>query len=110
MKKVFCGAGLLLCVACGSPPPVTPALTPQLAGELLHYNNNAENWLTHVKKQNPSCAYQLDLPSQASHPTQIDLTHIVSCGGAPSPMEFDASVSFVYDKAAQHWVIKLFTS
>jgi hypothetical protein len=110
VNKVFCGGGLLLCVACGPPEPVTPALTPQLAGELLHYNNNAENWLTHVKKQNPSCAYQLDLPAQTSHPTQIDLAHIVSCGGAPSPMEFDASVSFEYDKAAKRWVIKLFTS
>jgi hypothetical protein len=110
VKKVFCGGGLLFCVACGPQEPVTPALTPQLAGELLHYNNNAENWLTHVKKQNPSCAYQLDLPAQTSHPTQIDLAHIVSCGGAPSPMEFDASVSFEYDKQAKHWVIKLFTS
>jgi hypothetical protein len=110
VKKVFCGGGLLLCVACAPPEPATPALTPQLAGELLHYNNNAENWLTHVKKQNPSCAYQLDLPAQTSHPTQIDLAHIVSCGGAPSPMEFDASVSFEYDKVAKHWVIKLFTS
>jgi len=110
VKRVFCGVGLLICVACGPPKPETPALTPQLAGELLHYNNNAENWLTHVKKQNPSCEYLLNLPAQNNHPTQIDLSHIVSCGGAPSPMEFDASVSFEYDKAAQRWVIKLFTS
>jgi len=111
VKKIFCGGGLLLSVACGPPPkPVTPSLTPQLAGELLHYNNNAQNWLTHVKKQNPSCDYQLDLPAQTTHPTEIDLDHIVRCGSAVSPMELDASVSFAYDKDAQRWVIKRFSS
>jgi hypothetical protein len=110
VKKLFCGGGLLLCVACGPPKPVTPSLTPQLAGELLHYNNSAQNWLTHVKKQNPSCDYQLDLPAQTTHPTEIDLDHIVRCGSAASPMELDASVSFAYDKDAQRWVIKRFSS
>ena len=66
--------------------------------------------MTHVKKQNPSCEYQLNLPAQNNHPTQIDLTHIVWWQGAPSPTEVDASVSFEYDKNAQRWVIKLFTS
>jgi hypothetical protein len=111
VRKVLAGGSwLVLCLACGPPKPVTPALTPQTAAELLHYNNNAKNWLTHVKKQNPGCEYQLILPAQNNHPEQIDLAHIVSCGGAPSPTEFDASVSFEYDKGAQRWVIKLFTS
>jgi hypothetical protein len=110
-KVVAAGGWLLLCVACGGPPKEeTPALTPQLASELLHYNNNAQNWLTHVKKQNPACDYQLILPAQNNHPTQIDLSHIVWCQGAPSPTEYDASVSFEYDKAAKRWVIRLFTS
>ena len=111
MRKVLAGGGcLLLYVACGPPKPVTPSLTPQLAGELLHYDNNAKNWLIHVKKQNPGCEYQVTLPAQNNHPTQIDLTHIVWCQGAPSPTEFDASVSFEYDQQAQHWVLKRFSS
>lgn len=110
MKKILGGGCLLLCVSCGSPKPTTPALTPQLAGELLHYDNNAKNWLIHVKKQNPGCEYQVTLPAQNNHPTQIDLTHIVWCQGSPSPTEFDASVSFEYDQQAQRWVIKQFRS
>ncbi len=110
MKKILGSGCLSLLVSCGSPKPTTPALTPQLAGELLHYDNNAKNWLTHVKKQNPGCEYQVSLPAQNNHPTQIDLTHIVWCQGAPSPTEFDASVSFEYDQQAKRWVIKRFSS
>lgn len=111
MRKILGSACLLVWVACGPPPkPATPSLTPQLAAELLHNNNNAQNWLTHVKLRNPSCEYQLNLPAQYNHPTQIDLAHIMSCGGSPAPTEFDASVSFQYDKEGQRWVIRLFTS
>lgn len=92
------------------PKPTTPSLTPDSAYSLLHYNNKAENWMTYVKKNNPSCTYQLELPDQSSHPNTIDLDHIVVCGGRPSPKEFDASVSFVWDPGQQRWVISRFSS
>lgn len=77
---------------------------------MLHYNNQAQAWLTYVRKQNASCTYTLDLPDQRSQPTEIDLNHIVSCGGRPAPTEFDAAVSFVYDPNKGAWVIKRFSS
>lgn len=76
----------------------------------MHYNNKAENWMIYVHKNNPTCRYTLDLPDQSSNPTQIDLDHIVTCGGRPSPKEFDASVSFAYDPGQQKWVVKRFSS
>ncbi len=101
----------LLLTACGDPPkPTTPALTPETAAQLLHYNSKAEVWLAHVKKENASCEYKLDLPSQMSNPVQIDLDHIVWCGGRPSPRELSASVTFEYDKAAGHWTVARFAS
>lgn len=66
--------------------------------------------MVHVKKQDPSCEYRLDLPDQSSHPTQIDLDHIVYCRNRPSSKELDASVSFAYDKDKQQWVILRFSS
>ena len=114
MPKVTKFAGILCMLflaACSAPPkPTTPALTPQEAAELLHYNNKAETWITYVKRQNASCEYKLDLPAQNTHPTAIDLDHIVSCGDRPSPKEFDASVSFAYDKDTQKWLITRFSS
>jgi hypothetical protein len=103
---------VLLLGACGGAPPkpITPALTPEIAAQLLHYNGKAAVWLAHVKKQNPSCDYKLDLPNQMTSPTQIDVPHIVWCGGSPSPLELNASVSFEYDKAAGHWTIARFSS
>jgi hypothetical protein len=85
-------------------------LTPQNAAELLHYDNRAGNWLITVRKQNPSCDYSLDLPDQRNHPREIDLNHIVSCGGRPSPPEFNANVSFAYDPNRHAWVITRFSS
>jgi hypothetical protein len=111
MRLRLCSLAIsFLFVACSEPKPTTPALTPEEANQLLHYNNKAENWMIYVKKNNPSCTYQLDLPDQTSHPTTVDLDHIVSCGGRPSPMEFDAKVSFAYDKDHQKWVIIRFSS
>lgn len=102
---------VVLSVGCGAPPKSTvPALTPQTAGELLQNSAKAQNWITYVKKQNASCEYQLELPDQSSQPTEIDLTHIVQCGGRPSPKEYDASVIFEYDKATQKWSITRFSS
>ncbi|MGA8028493.1 MAG: hypothetical protein WB992_15220 [Bryobacteraceae bacterium] len=109
MKKLAC-LSVLLFVACSAPKPTTPSLTPEEAAELLHNNNKAQTWITYVKKQNASCDYKLDLPDQSANPTTLDLDHIVSCGNRPSPKEFDASVSFAYDKDAQKWVITRFSS
>src|SRR5581483_4941178 len=101
----FALASLAL-VGCSTPPKATvPALTPENAATLLRNNAKAETWITYVKKQNPACGYQLMLPDQTNQPTSIDLSHIVMCGASPSPKEFDASVSFAYDKGAQKWVI-----
>lgn len=107
-----CSAALFILTDCGGPPKETypPALNPEQAAALLHYNSRAEVWLIHVRKTNPSCGYKLDLPEQNRHPTQIDLSHIVVCGGQPAPIEFDASVSFFYDKDQQKWVVGRFSS
>ena len=101
----------MLLASCSSAPKVTtPALNPQEAAELLHYNNRAQDWLKVVKKQNPACDYQLNLPDQSSHPTQIDLDHIMLCGNRPSPKEFDATVSFAYDATPGKWSVIRFAS
>jgi hypothetical protein len=103
-------AGLVIFVGCSAPTPPTPSLTPQLAAQLLHFDNKAEAWLTVIRKQNPACGYKIELPDQSSHPNEIDADHIVSCGNQPTPREFDASVVFVYDKAAQRWTVSRFSS
>jgi hypothetical protein len=110
MNKVTGILSLLLLVGCGPPKADVPSLTPEGAAELLHYNNKAADWIKYVKKQDASCEYKLDLPNQTSRPTTIDLDHIVVCGSRPSPKEFDASVSFAYDKDHQRWVITRFAS
>jgi hypothetical protein len=96
---------------CGGPPkPAVPALTPENAAAMLRNYPKAQNWIGYVKRHNPACDYRLDLPDQSAQPTTIDLNHIVVCGGAPSPKEFDAGVSFEYDKNAQHWIVSRFAS
>ncbi|MBV9302960.1 MAG: hypothetical protein JOY62_16025 [Acidobacteriaceae bacterium] len=110
MIRPSCFISVLLLSACSAPPPPTPSLLPETAAQLLQYNNKAKDWLTYVKKHDPSCEYKLDLPDQSAHPTEIDLDHIMYCGNRPGPKEYDASVQFVYDKAAQHWVILRFSS
>lgn len=110
MWKIPGFAFTLLLLSCTPPKPATPALTPGAAAELLHYNPKAETWMTYVKKQNATCEYKLNLPDQTSQPTSIDLDHIVLCGNRPSPKEFDASVSFVFDQNSQKWMITRFSS
>jgi len=111
VTRYACFGLLLLFVSCGPPPKAAaPALTPQEAGALLHFNNKAQDWLKYVRKQNAACDYSLELPDQSSHPTSIDLDHILMCGGRPSPREYDASVSFAYDASAQKWTISKFRS
>jgi hypothetical protein len=106
------GFGMLLLLAsCGTPPKSSiPSLNPQQAAELLRYNNKAQNWMKYVHRQNAGCDYRLDLPDQSTHPTSIDLNHIVFCGTRPSPKEFDASVSYVYDQNQGKWIISRFSS
>jgi hypothetical protein len=110
MGKLACIALVLALAACTPPKPTVPALTPETAAALLRYNAKAETWMTHVKKQNATCEYQVDLPDQRNQPTEIDVAHIVYCGGQPAPREYDASVSFSYDAQAGHWVITRFAS
>jgi hypothetical protein len=107
--KCAVAAGLVVVAACSPPKPRVPSLTPQQANELLNYNPKAKTWMIHVKKQDPSCEYRLDLPDQTSQPTAIDLDHIVVCNNRPSPKEFDAAVSFAYDPQAQTWTITRFS-
>jgi hypothetical protein len=111
MKNLIgvCGVGLFL-TACSEPPKAQiPSLTPEVANQVLHYNSKAEGWIAHAKGQDPSCVYQLDIPDQTNHPTTLDFSHIVKCGGRVSPLELDASVSFEFDKDAGHWVISRFS-
>jgi hypothetical protein len=111
VNKTICIAAAALLTACSAPPPPPiPSLTPHQAAELLHFNNKAENWMIYVRKQNPACTYKLDLPDQSAHPAEIDIDHVVSCGAAATPREYDASVVFVYDKAAAKWTITRFSS
>lgn len=111
MKKLIVVASpFLALLGCSEPPkPQIPALTPEVANQLLHTNSKADVWLVHVKKQNPACDYSLDIPEQNNQPTQLDFSHIVKCGGRAAPLEYDASVSFQYDKDAGHWTILRFS-
>jgi hypothetical protein len=102
--------GLLSTVACTPAKPDVPALNPELAYGLLHNDNKAQAWLTIVQKENPGCAYHVELPDQAAHPTELGLDHIVQCGTKPAPRNLNASVVFTYDKAAGRWVIARFLS
>ena len=111
MKKIACFGALILASGCSGPKKSDVApLNQQIASELLHFDHKADAWLTYVKKQNAACDYRLELPDQSSHPTEIDIDHLVSCGGRPAPKEFDATVTFVYDPATQKWKVGRFAS
>jgi hypothetical protein len=109
-KLLGTALGLGLLFSCSDPKPTTPALTPELAAQLLNFDERAQNFITHVKKQNPACEFSLTLPDQMPPLTQIDLGHIVQCSGRPAPLEFDASVTFLYDPATGKWTLKRFSS
>lgn len=110
VNKSFFVLGLFVLASCTPPKPQIPALTPQAAAGLLQFNASAKTWLIHVRKEDPTCTYKLDLPDQTSHPTTVDVDHIVSCGGRPSPRALDATVTFKYDEAAARWVVSRFQS
>ncbi len=112
--KIILGisAATLFLTACSDPTPKKPdipGLTAQAASDALHYNGKAQDWINHARRQDPSCEFNLDIPDQSSHPTTLDFEHIVQCGGKKAPLELNASVSFEYDKNAQHWVITRFS-
>jgi hypothetical protein len=111
MKKMFgFTAVCFLLAACSDPPkPQTFSLTPETAHQALRYDARAETWLAHAKKQNPTCTYELEIPDQSNHPSELDFSHIMKCSGQTAPRELDASVSFMFDKASQHWVITRFS-
>jgi hypothetical protein len=96
--------------SCSDPKPTTPALTPELAAQLLNFDERAQTFMARVKKQNPGCEFVLRLPDQVPPLTQIDIGHIVLCQGNPAPLEFDASATFVYDAASGKWTLKRFSS
>ncbi len=113
VRRLACFGTLAVLASCSGGGPKkadVPSLNPETANQLLNFDHKASAWLTFVKKQNPTCIYQVDLPDQASHPTEIDIEHLVTCGGRPAPKEFDATVSFSYDPATQKWTISRFTS
>jgi hypothetical protein len=104
-------ASLFLLFSCSGPQkPTTPALTPELANQLLNFDERAQTFITRVKKQNPGCEFSLTLPDQVPPLTQIDLGHIVQCQGRPAPLEFNASATFVYDETTGKWTVKRFSS
>lgn len=110
VKTIAYALPVLLMAACSTPKPQVPQLTPQGAAALLQFDNKAHNWITYVKKQNPTCEYKVDLPDQANHPTEIDIDHVISCAGRPAPKEFDATVVFTYDASQSRWAIQRFSS
>jgi hypothetical protein len=107
--RLLLGAFALLC-SCAPPKPTTPALTPEMAAQLLNFDERAQNFIARVKKQNANCDFSLTLPDQVPPLRQIDLEHIVLCANRPAPLEFDASATFIYDPATQKWVLKRFSS
>jgi hypothetical protein len=111
VKKLLAAGCLLFAAACSSHKKATiPALNPEQANALLHYDTRAANWLTYVRKQNPACGYHIELPDQSAQPTEIDLDGIVWCGASPGPREYSASVVFLYDKAEGRWKLGRFSS
>ncbi len=98
-------------LSCGGPAkPTTPALTPELAAQLLSFDDRAQTFINRVKSKNSYCEFRLALPDQVPPLTQIDLEHIVMCANRPAPLEFDASATFIYDPVSGKWTLKRFSS
>lgn len=111
VKRTLVPLSFLFLAACSGPAKNDiPSLNPEQAYQLLNFDNKAHAWITTVKQQDPGCTYRFELPDQSAHPTEIDIPHAVSCGGSVSPRQFNASVSFAYDKAAQKWMVSRFSS
>ena len=112
MKKTaaaLCVLAMTL-VSCGPPPEKTPALTPENAVALLQINNKAKDWLAYAQKQDSTCQWRLDIPDQASHPTEVEVSHIMNCRVTTSPRALDASVTYTFNKAEKRWELTQFRS
>jgi hypothetical protein len=100
----------LLWVACGPPPEVTPALTPENAVALLQNDNKAKGWMTYALKQDSSCQWRLDLPDQSNHPVEVEVAHIMNCRVTSNPRALDARAAFTFNKAQKRWELTDFRS
>jgi hypothetical protein len=102
-------AGLVL-TSCGTTPPSHPPLSPQVAQQLLRYNQRAVNHLKFVQHENSVCQYILQLPDQSSNPSSIEIDHIVSCRGRTDLKAYDARVEYEWNKAEGKWELTYFGS
>ena len=97
-------------VACGPPPEVTPALTPENAVALLQNDNKATGWMTYARKQDSTCQWRIEMPDQSNHPLTVEVAHIMNCRVTSSPRALDARVAFTYNKAEKRWELTQFSS
>ena len=100
----------IVSVACGPPPEVTPALTPENAFALLENDNKAKGWMTYVRKQDSTCQWKMDIPDQSSHPIEVEVAHIMNCRVTSSPRALDARAVFTFNKAEKRWELTQFSS
>jgi hypothetical protein len=96
--------------ACGPPPEVTPALTPENAFALLENDNKAKDWMTYARKQDSTCAWKMEIPDQSSHPIEVEVAHIMNCRVTTSPRALDARATFTFNKREKRWELSQFSS
>src|SRR5437763_1955599 len=77
MRIAVCLLSLTFLVACGPPKPKTPALTPEQASSLLHYNSRAEAWKTATAL--PGISFAELTPPQKNLVLKILREHDCSC-------------------------------
>ncbi len=106
----FLAAIATVSVACGPPPEVTPALTPENAVALLQNDNKAKGWMTYALKQDSSCTWKMEIPDQASHPTEVEVAHVMNCRVTSSPRALDARATFTFNKREKRWELTQFSS
>ena len=97
-------------MACGPPPEVTPAFTPENAVALLQIDGKAKDWLTYAQKQDSTCQWRMEIPDQSNHPVEVEVAHIMNCRVTTSPRALDASATFTFNKAEKRWELTQFRS
>jgi hypothetical protein len=100
----------IVLVACGPPPQVTPALTPENAVALLQSDNKAKAWMIYARKQDSTCQWQMEISDQSNHPVEVEVAHIMNCRVTTSPRALDASATFTFNKAEGRWELTQFRS